>query len=115
MSDFLNINEQNNILLLGIVYSNNEYNILEQYGQEYRDLVRCEALTALGYKVFTLDDKHGPVLGKHCNANFNDFRRMLKSFEDQGAYRLDLRAKFIILDYFFSPVFITFNIFIFIV
>ena len=62
MSDFININNQTNILLLGMVYSNKEYNILEPYGQEYRDIVRCESLTALGFNVFTLDNKHGPVI-----------------------------------------------------
>ena len=67
-------------------------------------MIRCEALSSLGFNVFTLDDKHNPVIGKHCNANFNDFRRMLKSFRDQQVYRMNLGADFIILDYFFSPV-----------
>ena len=106
MGDFVNIiNQQKEIILvLGMVYSVKEYDFLEPYGQEYRDLVRCESLSSLGFEVFSLDDKHKAIHGKHCNANFNDFRRMQKSFKYQQAYRLNLGAKFIILDYFFSPV-----------
>ena len=105
MSDFVNIiTQRKTILLLGMVFSDNSYDFLEPYGQEFRDLVRCEALSSLGYNVFSLDDKHNPVMGKHCNANFNDFRRMRKSFEDQKSFRMDLYADFILLDYFFSPV-----------
>ena len=44
-----------NILLLGMVFSNEQY---PNGGQEFRDRVRCEALENLGFNVFTVDDKH---------------------------------------------------------
>ena len=92
------------VLLLGMINSGNEYAFNEPYGQEFRDNVRCTALAALGYFVHSIDDKHADVNGRHCNANFNDFRRMLQSFERKTSFPLRLEADIVILDYFFSPV-----------
>ena len=68
---------QNNVLLLGMVFSSED---TPKRGQEYRDRVRCEALERCGFVVKTLDNKHDDtVLPKHCNANFADTRRMMRS------------------------------------
>ena len=88
-------------LLLGMVFSEEKS---PKRGQEYRDRVRCEALEKHGYAVRTLDNKHTDhniASGKHCQANFADSRRMLKSMKAKwGKCVFDE----IILDYFFSPV-----------
>lgn len=88
-------------LLLGMVFSEEQE---PKRGQEYRDRVRCEAMEDLGYKVFTLDNKHQDYVlghGKHCQANFADARRMFRSIKARwGSAKFD----HIILDYFFSPV-----------
>lgn len=73
-------------------------------GQEYRDRIRCEALEKHGYTVMTLDNKHTDhniASGKHCQANFADARRMVRSIESKWGNQV---FDEIILDYFFSPV-----------
>jgi hypothetical protein len=74
-------------------------------GQEYRDRIRCEALEKHGYTVRTLDNKHTDhniASGKHCQANFADARRMVRSIESKWGKGQVFDE--IILDYFFSPV-----------
>lgn len=95
------------ILVLGMINGDyDDYNIYNQYsidfGQEYRDYIRILSLVDLGFTVFSMDDKHEPILGKHCNANFNDSRRMF--IKMKTIYPINLKANFILLDYFFSPV-----------
>jgi hypothetical protein len=93
------------ILVLGMVYSIDSIdNALSSYGQEWRDYQRISSLIDLGYEVYSLDDKHQPIIGKHCKANFNDPRRMIRSFKNQNSFPIRLHAKYILLDYFFSPV-----------
>lgn len=106
-----NLKEQLNlggkILVLGMVYNNEtsaENNMSIAFGQERRDLIRILGMIKLGYEIFSMDDKHNPVNGRHCNANFNNSRKMFKSMSIQQAYPINLRAKYIILDYFFSIV-----------
>jgi len=101
MSDFV---RDKIILVLGMVYCSEDIGLSLYFGQEKRDFIRITSLVNQGYKVFSMDNKHNAIHGRHCNANFNDSRRMTKSFRDQNAYRIDLRASYIILDYFFSPV-----------
>jgi hypothetical protein len=86
-------------LLLGVVFAKEQR---AKRGQEYRDRVRCEAMENLGYDVRTLDNKHSDSgLDKHCNANFSDTRRMMKSMDAKwNGEKFD----HVILDYFFSPV-----------
>ena len=94
------------ILLLGMVYSVEEK---PKRGQEFRDRVRCESLENFGFDVYTLDNKHLSSdldeckKGKHCTANFCDFRRMQRSIIDTWG---NIQFDCIILDYFFSPVMI---------
>ncbi|KAJ1411527.1 hypothetical protein B484DRAFT_482627 [Ochromonadaceae sp. CCMP2298] len=91
--------DRENTLLLGVVFASE---LLPKRGQEYRDRVRCEALENIGYNVRTLDNKHADdKLEKHCEANFSDTRRMMKSMDCKWP-----REQFhhVILDYFFSPV-----------
>jgi len=94
------------ILVLGMTNGDYDSNIYSQYaidfGQEFRDFIRIASLVDLGYTVFSMDDKHPTIWGKHCNANFNDFRRMF--IKMKTAYPINLKATFILLDYFFSPV-----------
>jgi len=95
------------ILVLGMINDDyDDYNIYNRYsvdfGQEYRDYIRILSLVDLGFKVFSMDDKHKSILGKHCNANFNDSRRMF--IKMKTIYPFNLKANFILLDYFFSPV-----------
>ena len=88
-----------NVLLLGMVFS---AEFVPKRGQEYRDRVRCDALERSGYDVRTLDNKHSDImLEKHCNANFSDTRRMMKSIELKWPVR---EFSHVILDYFMSPV-----------
>ena len=92
------------ILALGMVYTDIVYNKIEPFGQEWRDKIRLDSLSLLGYTVFSMDDKHKPIQGKHCDANFNNPRRMNRSIKDQNIFQINLGAKWIILDYFFMPV-----------
>lgn len=92
------------ILALGMVYSDIIFDKIEPFGQEWRDKIRLDALSLLGYTVYSMDDKHKPIQGKHCDANFNNPRRMRISINQQNVYQINLGARFIILDYFFSPV-----------
>jgi len=75
-------------------------------GQEFRDRVRCTELQNLGFNVFTVDDKHNEDdyihPGKHCNANFNSDRGLLKQL--QLKWGDDIKFIHIILDYFFCPI-----------
>lgn len=90
---------QDNVLLLGMVFASE---VEPKRGQEFRDRVRCEAVAAHGYTVRTLDNKHSDAeISNHCNANFVDTRRMLKSMADKWGNE---SYNHIILDYFFSPV-----------
>lgn len=92
------------VLLLGMVYSTEKD---PKTGQMFRDRVRCEAMENLGYDVKTLDDKHDGSdaqyvrLGKHCETNFANQRRMIKAM--QQAWGSDICFDQIILDYFFCP------------
>lgn len=92
-----------NVLLLGMVYSKRATNPAR--GQEFRDRVRCEALSKLGYSVKTLDDKHEDESDEnlHCQTNFSDPRRMISSMQTLWKNN-DCKFDHIILDYFFSPV-----------
>ena len=94
------------ILVLGMTNGDYDSNIYSQYaidfGQEFRDFIRIESLVDIGFTVFSMDDKHDTILGKHCHANFNDFRRMF--IKMKATYPINLKATFILLDYFFSPV-----------
>ena len=95
------------VLLLGVVYAKKELTSNCQTGQMYRDRIRCEAMTKLGYDVFTLDDKHSPEQaedGTHCQGNFSDVRRLHKAITTTWS-DLDRGCNFdlIILDYFFCP------------
>lgn len=96
----MNVRDQRkNALLLGMVYSEET---VPKRGQEYRDRVRCIALERLGYNVYTLDNKHSDVgLQQHCNANFSDCRRMMRSIESKWG---NIQFDGVFLDYFFSPV-----------
>ena len=92
-----------------MVYSKEDISMYSiGYGQERRDLIRISRLISLGYNVYSIDDKHNAILGQHCRANFNDSRRLYQSIKKQKAFPEYLVAQYIILDYFFSPVF--FNI-----
>jgi hypothetical protein len=95
-----------------MIYSEIEYKSIQIYGQEWRDQKRLQSLTKLGYEVFSFDDKHGAIPGKHCNGNFNDPRKMNISIKKQASYPTSLGAKYILLDYFFSPVIISIIFFI---
>jgi len=92
------------ILVLGMVFDETNYNKSIIRGQEKRDLIRILSLVNLGYKVYSMDDKHQPVIGKHCKANFNNSRRMFKSISDQLSFQINLKADYVLLDYFFSIV-----------
>ena len=94
------------ILVLGMVYTDLKFEELKPYGQERRDYKRILSLINLGYEVFSLDNKHKPIIGRHCQANFNDPRRMIYSISMQKCFSFNLNAKYILLDYFFSPVII---------
>jgi hypothetical protein len=95
-----NNQEEKNVLLLGMVFAHQATE--PKRGQEFRDRVRCEALGNLGYKIYTLDDKHDDrIIEEHCRANFADTRRMMQSIKNKWS---DISFEHIILDYFFSPV-----------
>jgi hypothetical protein len=93
-------------LLLGVFFSKNN-GLVPSIGQGWRDAIRCFALESFGYRVLSLDDKHNESTDEgvdklHCQANFGDPRRMLKSiFESFGP---GIKFTVIILDYFFAPV-----------
>lgn len=97
-----------NVLLLGMVYAHAA--TAPKRGQEFRDRVRCHALSNLGYRVFTLDDKHDDEkIPEHVRANFADSRRMLQCIRKKwsttapdGHVELP-KFKSIMLDYFFCP------------
>ena len=92
-------NPEGHVLLLGMVYSE-EFE--PKRGQEFRDRVRCEAMEKLGFTVKTLDTKHSDAtIAKHCQADFTEPRRMLKSMKSRWT---DCQFQDIVLDYFFSPV-----------
>lgn len=92
-------------LALGMVYSNTIFESIEPFGQEWRDQKRLNSLSEkFNFIVYSMDDKHHSIIGKHCDANFNNPRRMMKSIKDQNVFKINLGAKNIILDYFFSPV-----------
>jgi len=92
------------ILVLGMVYNVSIDNMTQKYGQEWRDMHRILSLVNIGFTVFSMDNKHIPIIGKHCDANYNNVRRMVKSLKQQNVFPASLGAKYIILDYFFSPV-----------
>ena len=93
----------NNILMLGIVFSDQ---LIPSRGQEYRDRVRCVELQKLGFTVvYTVDDKHEDDYlfpGKHCSANFNNDSGFLKNIQNKLGN--DIKFSHIILDYFFCPI-----------
>lgn len=90
------------VLLLGMVFAHQA--IEPKRGQEFRDRVRCEAVKACGYNVYTLDDKHEDhQINEHCQANFADTRRMMQSIRSKWSEQ-KVAFRDIILDYFFSPV-----------
>ena len=92
------------ILVLGMIYGILIDEMTKLYGQEWRDTHRILSLHYLGFTVYSMDDKHDHVKGKHCNANFNLVRRMHRSLMDQNVFPSFLGAQYILLDYFFSPV-----------
>ena len=85
------------IVLLGMVYS--EAEVEPSLGQGFRDWVRCDMLTTMGYDVFTIDNKHKSN-GRHCNSDFNS-----RFFKDNIFAELPqaFGASIVMLDYFFSP------------
>lgn len=88
------------VLLLGMVCSE-EKKI--NRGQRYRDAVRADSLQKT-YDVYSLDDKHSVEdarLGKHCQANFCDVRRMSNCVEQVWGKKIAFKTVY--LDYFFSP------------
>ena len=85
--------DDSQILCLGMVYSDE---VRPGRGQEFR-----EALRSIGYSVRTLDNKHAHIPGQHCNANFNDVRRMMRSVAGEW---VGITFNHVVLDYFFSPV-----------
>ena len=90
------------VLLLGMVFAHQATE--PKRGQEFRDRVRCEAVKACGYNVYTLDDKHEDnLIDEHCQANFADTRRMMQSIRGKWSEQKVVFGD-IILDYFFSPV-----------
>ncbi|RYH23645.1 hypothetical protein EON65_17655 [archaeon] len=95
------MSEQENVLLLGMVFAHRA--MTPKRGQEFRDRVRCEAVEKIGYRVYTLDNKHDGIgIEEHCTGNFCDSRRMLKSMKSK--WPENPKFSHIILDYFFSPV-----------
>ena len=78
------------ILVLGMVYTDLKFEELKPYGQERRDYKRILSLINLGYEVFSLDNKHKPIIGRHCQANFNDPRRMIYSISMQNCFSFNL-------------------------
>jgi len=61
------------------------------------------ALESLGYKVYSLDNKHKDKgLQRHVEANFADARRMHTAMKNK--WNCNRVFDFIFLDYFFSPV-----------
>lgn len=109
------------VLLLGMVYTNSNEGENPSCGQEFRDRARCKSMETMGYKVYTLDDKHDSSeaeFNRHCKTNFCDIRRMMQWIEkvwggsaltegdeDVPSTLWDNEFDFdsIILDYFFSP------------
>ena len=85
------------IVLLGMIYNENE--VEPSRGQGYRDWVRCNMLTTMGWDVFTIDDKHTSN-GRHCNADFNS-----RFFKDNifAEFSQSFGASIVMLDYFFGP------------
>ena len=112
-------NQRKIILVLGMVNSNRRFNYnikaknyAKKFGQAMRDQRRIAALSKHGYKIYSLDNKHDPIEDKHCNANFNDSRKLLLSLKEQAVFPVALGADNIILDYFFVPVKIIIYIYI---
>ncbi len=97
-----------NVLLLGMVFAKEE---IPNRGQEFRDRVRCEGLEKQSYTVKTLDNKHsGAGIDKHCQADFADTRRMFRDMRKK--WGTEQTYSHIILDYFFSPVSISIDIYV---
>lgn len=94
-----------NVLVLGMVYSSDDQPIQSaKYGQLYRDKIRCDELCRRGFNVFSLDEKHSPWWssdGKHCQTNFCYAKQMIHDMQAQWGR---IKFKFIMLDYFLSPV-----------
>ena len=92
-----------NILLLGMVYTNQENSEKLVPGQTNRDRIRCVSLERNGYNVYSMDNKHPndfAVVGRHSLSNFCYPRVMFKEISSIWA---GLKFHDICLDYFFSP------------
>lgn len=111
------VNQPKRILVLGMVNSIGDLTkatCKPKGGQLYRDKVRIKQLCVEGYEVFSMDNKHASRYspeGKHCQSNFCDLRRMKISMNNMISLNpvwLNLELDHIVLDYFFSPVFVLF-------
>ena len=98
---------QRNMLLLGMVA--NKEKDPHKGGQMYRDQLRCTALTQLNpeWSIYTLDNHHATdqplvTIGRHCRANFNDWRRMDTAM-DRDYEETKVRFEIIQLDYYWAP------------
>ena len=97
-----------NCLLLGMAWT--EYNpkiyIKKKnriYGQAKRDRIRLVEMSKhFNINCYTLDNKHDKIMNKHIFANFNSPRRIQKIID--RVFNNHPIFKWIILDYFFSPV-----------
>ena len=78
-----------------------------QFGQGFRDQARCQALLNMGYEtVITLNNGEftKSKVGEHIRANFNSRRSVQKEIE--SLYPLGFIVSAIVLDFFYSPVYI---------
>jgi hypothetical protein len=56
------------VLILGMVYS--LVQDASEYGQEFRDRLRCEQMEKVGFEVNTMDDKHEPDQGGTFSSSY---------------------------------------------
>jgi hypothetical protein len=103
-------------LMKGIICFGMYYNATKDYfrsigksrfGQGFRDQARCQALINMGYEtVITLNNGEftQSKVGEHIKANFN-YRKSVQK-EIDSLYPLGLVVSAIVLDYFYSPVYI---------
>jgi hypothetical protein len=105
-------------LILGMVYSLSEDP--KEFGQEYRDQVRCKELEKLAFVVETVDDKHSPdcagrlislsfetnhftVRDKHVQVKITSMRDFGSALFEKYQFNALFRYDHIMIDYFFAP------------
>jgi hypothetical protein len=78
-------------------------------GQMYRDQLRCTVLSQLNpeWSIYTLANHHATDLptvttGRHCGANFNDWRRMDAAL-DRDYEETKVSFEIIQLNYYWAP------------